>query len=379
MTMPRQRAGRRRIDSRLDITPQSNASQRDHPDDLTVSFTRPHSGKPHHFDFGKLNLPTDATAVFAAAARHHLAPLAEPTRKGYWETLRKFSLFANEKANIRSCSDLSTGLFDDYRQWLHQQTKSNDEQPLRHVSIARHLVDIRQLIQAVRIVCLANTSSHYSPQSLLPSPPLLAPNKVPTLFRSRPAEDTSVCPTQGPFDIFPELNPPAPHVVLPIQISMILLWGFNICGSGELTSEYRSDNFREWIDCNFALTHSYVVTYIQRSARNAPAIVFPSSLISLNDRGSPVSEYPYYVIRYSTNSIPDVACPALNPTRYNLLRPLHAVLRQLLGDAVDESEEKYGLNWHGKRRARQLALTPSTGTLRPCPEDSVDGCTLGME
>ncbi len=48
------------------------------------------------------------------------------------------------------------------------------------------------------------------------------------------------------------------------------------------------------------------------------------------------------------------------------------VLRQLLGDTVDEGEEKYGLNWHGKRRARQLALTPSTGTLRPCPEESVD-------
>ena len=48
------------------------------------------------------------------------------------------------------------------------------------------------------------------------------------------------------------------------------------------------------------------------------------------------------------------------------------VLRLLLGGAVDEREEKYGLNWHGKRRARQLALTPSTGTLRPCPEDSVD-------
>ena len=29
-------------------------------------------------------------------------------------------------------------------------------------------------------------------------------------------------------------------------------------------------------------------------------------------------------------------------------------------------------NWHGKRRARQLALTPSTGTLRPCPDESVD-------
>lgn len=48
------------------------------------------------------------------------------------------------------------------------------------------------------------------------------------------------------------------------------------------------------------------------------------------------------------------------------------VLKQLLGGAVEEREEKYGLNWHGKRKARQLALTPSTGTLRPCPEDSVD-------
>src|ERR1700675_3326030 len=48
------------------------------------------------------------------------------------------------------------------------------------------------------------------------------------------------------------------------------------------------------------------------------------------------------------------------------------VLKQLLGGAIDERDEKYGLNWYGKRRARQLALTPSTGTLRPCPEDSVD-------
>lgn len=48
------------------------------------------------------------------------------------------------------------------------------------------------------------------------------------------------------------------------------------------------------------------------------------------------------------------------------------VLRQILGDAVDDKEEKFGLNWHGKRQARQLALTPSTGTLLPCPEESVD-------
>jgi adenine-specific DNA-methyltransferase len=48
------------------------------------------------------------------------------------------------------------------------------------------------------------------------------------------------------------------------------------------------------------------------------------------------------------------------------------VLSQLVGKVATDADEKYGLNWHGKRRARQLALTPSTGTLRPCPEDSVD-------
>jgi adenine-specific DNA-methyltransferase len=48
------------------------------------------------------------------------------------------------------------------------------------------------------------------------------------------------------------------------------------------------------------------------------------------------------------------------------------VLKGLVGAVVTDADEKYGLNWHGKRRARQLALTPSTGTLRPCPEESVD-------
>lgn len=49
------------------------------------------------------------------------------------------------------------------------------------------------------------------------------------------------------------------------------------------------------------------------------------------------------------------------------------VLKALVGDAtVTDADEKYGLGWHGKRRARQLALTPSTGALRPCPEESVD-------
>lgn len=49
------------------------------------------------------------------------------------------------------------------------------------------------------------------------------------------------------------------------------------------------------------------------------------------------------------------------------------VLKNLIGDATAaDSEEKYGLNWHGKRKARQIALAPSTGTLRPAPNESVD-------
>ena len=63
---------------------------------------------------------------------------------------------------------------------------------------------------------------------------------------------------------------------------------------------------------------------------------------------------------------------ALFPDAFTEDRIDFDVLRQLLGDAVDDGEEKYGLNWHGKRRARRLALTSSTGTLRPCPEESVD-------
>ena len=50
------------------------------------------------------------------------------------------------------------------------------------------------------------------------------------------------------------------------------------------------------------------------------------------------------------------------------------VLRQLLGDAsvLNEDDEKYGLSWHGKKAARQIALTPSTGTLLPREDQSVD-------
>jgi adenine-specific DNA-methyltransferase len=66
------------------------------------------------------------------------------------------------------------------------------------------------------------------------------------------------------------------------------------------------------------------------------------------------------------------ALKALFPDAFTEGKIDFEVLKGLLGAAVDERDEKYGLNWHGKRRARQIALTPSTGTLLPCPDDSVD-------
>ena len=47
-------------------------------------------------------------------------------------------------------------------------------------------------------------------------------------------------------------------------------------------------------------------------------------------------------------------------------------LQTLLGNYVNNDEDHYNFTWHGKRRAARLAQTPSTGTLRPCKEESVD-------
>lgn len=65
---------------------------------------------------------------------------------------------------------------------------------------------------------------------------------------------------------------------------------------------------------------------------------------------------------------PDLVTEGLNGLVVNV-----DVLKQLVGDkTVSDFDEKYGLNWHGKRSARGQALTPSAGTLRPCQMESVD-------
>ena len=47
-------------------------------------------------------------------------------------------------------------------------------------------------------------------------------------------------------------------------------------------------------------------------------------------------------------------------------------LKEVLGEFVDDREERYRFTWNGKSQARMIAQTPSTGTLRPCKEESVD-------
>jgi adenine-specific DNA-methyltransferase len=47
-------------------------------------------------------------------------------------------------------------------------------------------------------------------------------------------------------------------------------------------------------------------------------------------------------------------------------------LQALLGEEIEVEDERYSFNWHGKAQARRLAQSPSTGTLRPCKEESVD-------
>lgn len=47
-------------------------------------------------------------------------------------------------------------------------------------------------------------------------------------------------------------------------------------------------------------------------------------------------------------------------------------LKILLGEKVEESQERYGLTWPGKRDAIRLAQKQSTATLEPMPDDSID-------
>ncbi len=47
-------------------------------------------------------------------------------------------------------------------------------------------------------------------------------------------------------------------------------------------------------------------------------------------------------------------------------------LEEVLGNYVNQDEDHYNFTWYGKKKAARLAQTPSTGTLRPAKDESVD-------
>ena len=47
-------------------------------------------------------------------------------------------------------------------------------------------------------------------------------------------------------------------------------------------------------------------------------------------------------------------------------------LKLVLGESVDVGKERYGMNWPGKADCFKTLQQPSLGTLRPCPEESVN-------
>lgn len=47
-------------------------------------------------------------------------------------------------------------------------------------------------------------------------------------------------------------------------------------------------------------------------------------------------------------------------------------LKETLGQIVEDGPERYSFTWAGKRDAFRLLQVPSRGTLKPCPEESVD-------
>ena len=52
-------------------------------------------------------------------------------------------------------------------------------------------------------------------------------------------------------------------------------------------------------------------------------------------------------------------------------------LKNLLGEHVEDRDERYSFTWNGKSRSIRLAQAPSTGTLRPAPEESLNWDSTG--
>lgn len=76
----------------------------------------------------------------------------------------------------------------------------------------------------------------------------------------------------------------------------------------------------------------------------------------------------------STNIVADniSKLKALFPEAFTEGKVDFDALKEVLGEYIDGRDERYSFTWNGKSKARMIAQTPSTGTLRPCKEESVD-------
>lgn len=86
-----------------------------------------------------------------------------------------------------------------------------------------------------------------------------------------------------------------------------------------------------------------------------------------------------------TNDLQAINGESLNLTEHNIqqLKQLFPnvfsegridfdALKTELGEQIDTDNERYQFTWAGKEQAKRIATTPSLGTLRPAPDESVN-------
>ena len=168
--------GRRRIHRKLDLTSEPAALQpRSDPAELLVVFHDGHGVPSDSYDFASLGLPTDIAAVLSDAAKAILTPLEPQTRESYWKTFRNFSRFVlAAQPPINSVRDVNSKTFQDYRNWLLQQTHHRTDMPLVQRTIASHSTRLSQILSSGKLL----------PGNRLPCeialPAYVMPNRTPT-------------------------------------------------------------------------------------------------------------------------------------------------------------------------------------------------------
>lgn len=92
-----------------------------------VAFRDEWGAATQTFDFAKIGLSGEITALFADAFRMHYAGATAATRKGCWKALRTFGRFAVEDGGIVAPADLTADVIGRYVLWLDRQRSGAGE------------------------------------------------------------------------------------------------------------------------------------------------------------------------------------------------------------------------------------------------------------